>query len=108
MEEFYDLLRKNTRLVEEIGERIENRQSYMEELRAYLPSLNQMITTIIGIMQEPRTGLELNQAFMLQVLSDILYGMEQEDSVFLLDVLRYGLLEIYKYIETELQSEGVS
>lgn len=108
MEEFYDLLRKNTKLVEEIGERIENRQSYIEELRAYLPSLNQMVTTILGIMQEPQIVLELNQAFILQVLSDILYGMENEDSVFLLDVLQYGLLEIYNYVGTELQSEGIS
>lgn len=108
MEDFYDLLRKNAELVEEIGRKIENKQSYMEELRAYMPSLNQMVTTILGITQEPQVVLELNQAFILQVLSDILYGMENEDSVFLLDVLRYGLLEIYKYIETELQSEGIS
>lgn len=108
MGEFDIFLRKNIELVEKIGDKIENRNPYMEDLREYLPFLNQIITTIVGLIQEPEISLELNQGFILQVLNDILYGIENEDSVFLLDVLRYGLLEIYHYVETELQSEGIS
>lgn len=108
MGEFDIFLKKNIELVEKIGDKIENRNPYMEDLREYLPFLNQMITTIARLIQEPEISLELNQGFILQVLNDILYGMEHEDSVFLLDVLRYGLLEIYHYVETELQSEGIS
>lgn len=108
MGEFDIFLKKNIELVEQISDRIENREPYMEGLRKYLPFLNQMITIIVGLIQEPGISSELNQGFILQVLSDILYGMEHEDSVFLLDVLRYGLLEIYHYIEEELKSEGTS
>ncbi|EOT23610.1 hypothetical protein VSQ32_15365 [Lachnospiraceae bacterium KK002] len=108
MEEFNVLLGKNIELVEKISCKIESGEPYMESLRIYLPSLNQMVTTIINMVQVPEISLELNQAFVLQVLQDILYGIENEDSVFLLDVLRYGLLEIYHYVETELQSEGIS
>lgn len=108
MEEFYLLLEKNIELVEKISDKIENREPYMEALREYLPFLNQMITNVVSMTQEPEISLGLNQGFVLQVLNDILYGMENEDSVFLLDVLRHGLLEIYYYVGTELQSEGIS
>lgn len=105
MEEFLKQLQGHAGAVEEIGNRIECGEHYMEEVRNYLPSLNQMVTEIFQMKQEPGVLPELNSEFVIQVLNDILYGMEHEDAVFLLDVLRYGLMEIYHYIETELQSE---
>ncbi len=106
MERFLELLHQHIDIVERLGETIENGENYMEGIREYLPHLNQIITEILQIPQNSETGLEMNQAFVIQVLNDILYGIENRDSVFLLDVLRYGLLEIYFYIEKELQSEG--
>lgn len=105
MNEFLDSLRQQIEVVERIGDKIEHGEAYMEDMRNYLPSLNQMITTILDLKQTREIPLELNHEFVFQVLNDIIYGIENEDSVFLLDVLRYGLLEIYYYIGTELQSE---
>ena len=105
MDEFFDLLQQHIGVVEGIGDKVERGEYYMEDVRQYLPSLNQIMTVILQMTQEPEVSLELDQGFVMQVLNDILYGIEQADSVFLLDVLRYGLLEIYYYIITELQSE---
>lgn len=106
MDEFLNALRQHIEAVETIGDQIERGEAYMEALRQYLPSLNEMITVIFGLTQNPEVSLELNRDFVLQVLNDIIYGIEHEDSVFLLDVLRYGLLELYDYTAAELQREG--
>lgn len=89
-----------------ITEKIENRQDYMEDLKEYIPHMNQIIPKIINLSTDSRSNLDLNNEFVLQVLKDILYGVENEDSVFLQDVLQNGLLEIYKYIITELEGES--
>ena len=106
MEEFSNLLWHNIEIVQCICNKIENQEAYIEDIRGYLPSLNQMITSIFTNMQQGQISLELNQGFIIQALNDILYGIENEDSVFLLDVLRYGLLEIYGYISSELQKKS--
>lgn len=106
MNEFLDDLRQHIETVEKIGNKIESGEVYMEDVSRYLPSLNQIMTNIFQMTQEPEISLEIDQGFVMKVLNDILYGIENSDAVFLLDVFRYGLLEIYYYIETELQSEG--
>ncbi len=107
MDRFSEELQRHIETVERIGDKIENGENYMEDMKGYLPALNQMMTGIFQILQEPASPLGLNQGYVVQVLNDILYGIEHRDSVFLLDVLRYGLLEIYHFLEKELQSEGV-
>lgn len=104
---FLEQLQEHIDNVACIGNKIENGEVYMEELRTYLPTLNQMIMDIFRMTQNPDIALELDQTFLVQVLNDILYGIEHQDSVFLLDVLRYGLLEVYAYIGFELQGGGV-
>jgi len=103
MNEFISVLQQHIDTVELIGNKIENGEAYMADMKAYLPDLNQMITTIFELVQNPQIQLSINPQFVLQVLNDIIYGIETEDSVFLLDVLRYGLLEVYYYTGTELQ-----
>lgn len=103
MNEFLNLLQSQIETAEQIGNKIENGEEYMEDVRVYLPSLNQMVASIFQMAQGPEPVLEISPEFVLQVLNDVLYGIEHQDSVFLLDVLRYGLLEIYYYIGTELQ-----
>ena len=101
MDEFQTLLQSQIETAEQIGNKIENGEEYMEEIRGYLPSLEQTVTSIFTLTQN--SGLEISAEFVVQVLNDILYGIEHRDSVFLLDVLRYGLLEIYYYLAEELQ-----
>lgn len=105
MDEILRKLEQNRKTVEDIGDRIENRETYMENLREYLTTLNEIIKIVLGLQQNMQIALEVNQEFVLQVLTDIIYGMEQEDSVFLLDVLRYGLLKIFDDIIRTLQGE---
>ena len=106
MDEFQTLLQSQIETAEQIGNKIENGEEYMEEIRSYLPSLEQTMTSIFQLAQE--SVLEINTEFVLQVLNDILYGIEHRDSVFLLDTLRYGLLEVYSYVGVELQNGGAS
>ena len=103
MKTFVERLEEDKDQVLRIIDQIENKDPYMEDMRGYLTSLNEMTKEIIRLTDDPQIALDLNIQFYLQVLNDIMYGIENEDSVFLLDVLQYGLLEIYNYIETELQ-----
>lgn len=102
MNTFLNELQTHREIVEQIGTMIEEHRPYKDELQQYLPSLTQMIQTILQRVDI----LELSQAFVLQVLTDIIYGIEHEDEVFLLDVIRYGLLEIYDYILFEWQGSA--
>ena len=102
MKTFTERLEEDKDQVLRIIDQIENKEPYMEDMRGYLTSLNEMTKEIIRLTDDPQIALDLNKQFYLQVLNDIMYGIENEDSVFLLDVLQYGLLEIYNYIETEL------
>lgn len=101
MNEFLNQLQLHLETAMEIGNKIENGEEYMEEIRQYLPSLNELVTEIFRMAEN---GLEIDTKFVLQVLNDILYGIEHRDSVYLLDVLRYGLLEIYDYLADEFQN----
>ena len=103
MKTFTERLEEDKDQVLRIIDQIENKEPYMEDMRGYLTSLNEITKEIIRLTDDPQIVLDLNKQFYLQVLNDIMYGIENEDSVFLLDVLQYGLLEIYNYIETELQ-----
>lgn len=106
MNEFMEMLQKHEKQVMQISEKIENGECYLDDLREYLPMLNQMMLSIFAQMDDPQVQLDLNKEFILQVLNDIVYGIEQEDDVYLLDVLRYGLLEVYAYVGAELQGEN--
>lgn len=92
--------------VESICNLIENEQEYMGELTGYLPVLNETIQYLLAYSQNPDIPLMIEEQFVVQLLQDILYGMEQQDSVFLLDALRYGLLELYCDSRDILQRGG--
>ena len=105
MDKLVGMLQEQTQIVEQISIQIENGENYLEELKGYLPLLNQLIILLFEKIADPQIDLDVNQDFILQVLNDIIYGIEQEDTVYLLDVLRYGLLELFDYIMAELQGD---
>lgn len=107
MDEFWNDLLQQIGAVEAVGAKIENGESYLDDLKGSIPALNKIISQIFELSQTPELGLEISTEFILQVLNDILYGIENEDAVFLLDVLRYGLLSVFYYIITELQNRGI-
>lgn len=86
---------------------IENEKEYASTLNGYLTELNQTVNYLLLCSQDETNPFTINEQFVVQVLGDILYGMEYQDSVILLDVIRYGLMEIYRYGKDELQSEEV-
>lgn len=106
MENFLDGLQHQRNCIDSIAAKIEQGEAYMEELNSCLPLLNQTIITLFDMIQDTSIPLEINPDYVLQVLNDILYGIEKEDSVYLVDVLRYGLIEVFDYIGTELQREA--
>ncbi len=99
-------LRQNIECVGKICGLIENEQEYGGEMMNYLPVLRQTVNGILVCAQDPEQGFVLDQQFVLQVMQDIVYGMEHNDPVILLDVLKYGLLQIYYYVMEELRAEG--
>lgn len=98
MNEFLAYLMEHMNHIEALCDRIETRVEYLAELRMLLPQVNQSISVILSLQEENPEIVELNQAFVSQVLKDLVYGIEKEDGVYLLDVLRYGLLPIYGYV----------
>lgn len=106
MENFLTELQNQSVVAENLARKMESGEAYMEELKLYLPTLNQTIVSLFEIMQNPESQLECSQNFIVQVLNDIIYGIEHEDTVCLTDVLRYGLIEIFNYVTEELQGEG--
>lgn len=106
MKNFLDELRNQSEIIEQLAVKIEGGEPYERELKEYLPVLNQTIAKLFKIIQNPTNPIEISQDFVLQVLHDILYGIEKEDTVCLADVLRYGLIEIFDYVGSELQSEA--
>lgn len=90
-------LQEHIKKVEGICERIENGEAYTEELVRYFGELKKVLSAILAYAQDKNNDFTINEQFILQVLKDILYGEEHKDSVFLLDTLRHGLLEIYRY-----------
>lgn len=91
-----------------IVQKIEIGEDYMSYVRTILPKLNQIMTEIFRLMQRSELQIELNIDFVVQVLQDIVYGIEQEDKVFLLDVLKYGLEEIFDYLIEMLAGEKMN
>ena len=81
MEKLLVELQEHSETVETLVEKIEAGEAYMEELKAYLPILNQMIIKLFELFQTSMYSIELSQEFVLQVLNDIIYGIEKEDTV---------------------------
>lgn len=79
---------------------IDNGEDYLGIVISGLPE----ITKIMNVILE---NYDINEQFVLQVLKDIVYGVEQKDSVILRDTFRYGLLKIYHYVNENDQSEEV-
>ena len=90
-------LQEQIKKVEHICELIENGDAYTDELVKYFGEINNSLSAILTYAQDGTNDFTINEQFILQVLKDILYGEEHKDSVFLLDTLRHGLLEIYQY-----------
>ncbi len=88
--------------LDEICNLIESEEDYISVLNGYLPALNQTIHYILLCSQDETNPFMINEQFVVQVLQDILYGMEHQDAVILLDTIRYGLMEIYNYGKDEL------
>lgn len=104
MDNFLDELQAQCKTAEDLADKIEREEAYMDELKAYLPTLTQTISKLFAMMQDG-AAIDFSQDFVLQVLNDIIYGIENEDAVCLADVLRYGLVELFDYVTSELQRE---
>ena len=107
MSVFSEELQGHIEKLQEIADKMEHGQADMSEIKSYLPSMNQLITMIIELSAGPVPKIELNNEFLIQVLNDVVYGIENEDPVFLQDVLQYGLLEIYSYVNEELRDREI-
>lgn len=103
MKNFLDELQNQREMAEELATKVECGEAYMEEMNVFLSTLNEMIAELFELMQDPVNPIELSRDFVLQVLNDIIYGVEKKDSVCLADVLRYGLIEIFDYVAAEMQ-----
>lgn len=98
MQEFIERLQWHKTCVKSIIEKIEHEKEFEYELNRYLPDLSHMVKEIFSYIENGRLNIEIDMNFLLNVLQDVVYGVEQKDTVFLLDVLKYGLLEIFDYI----------
>ncbi len=98
-------LQTQIKRIDQICLLIEYGNEYMEELKGHLPVLNQNICDILEHARNPESCFNINEEFVIQVLKDIIYGIEHTDEVILLDVLRHGLMVIYDYAAEVLCGE---
>lgn len=103
MQKLLETLYYNKEKTETITEKIEAGEPYMDELKKYLPVMNETITCMLG-----SKNMSLNEKFLTQVLHDLIDGIEREDDVILLDTLRYGWNGILDYVGEELQGERIN
>lgn len=89
---------ENIKQVKNICSAIDSGENYYDKMVNYFPEMKQMISKIL------ENNL-INEQFVLQVLNDIVYGMEKQDEVILRDTLRYGLQELYQYFYEICQKE---
>lgn len=100
-------LNKCIEIINEICILIKTQQEYLEKLKACLSIFSQGIEYILKVSADDKIPFEINERFVVQVLNDVLDGIEREDEVFLCDVLQFGLYPIYEYSITQLYGENV-
>ena len=67
MNDFEKKLKFHMECIVEITDKIDNRQEYMEELKKYLPYMNQVIPEILKKSEDPQIEFELNDEFVKDV-----------------------------------------
>jgi hypothetical protein len=102
MHELLEKLCCNKEKVETIIQKIEFGEIYIDELKQYLPMMNEIVTCILY-----EAKISINEEFLVQVLHDLIDGIERQDDVILLDTLQYGWLEILNYVNDKLQGENI-
>lgn len=73
--------------IEDVCNAIINKENYLEKMPKCINSINNAVLPIIESSEDMAPKV-------LQVLEDMMYGMTQNDEVFLLDVLRFGVLPL--------------
>lgn len=71
--------------IEQACQRMKKRENYMQEMPECVSAINDAMMLLLN-------EKNCNQEQILTLLEDIMYGMSQRDDVFLLDVLRFGLM----------------
>lgn len=85
------VLREAAEKIECVCEKIIRKEAY----KAVMPECIQAVqNACILVLEEHPKDTEV-----LHLLEDIMYGMTQQDEVFLLDVLRFGMCEKLKQYE---------
>ena len=89
MEEREQLYKNAVNQITGICDAMLKRENYMEKMPECVAAINR---AVVPRMQEAGD----QASYILQVLEDMMYGMSQEDKVFLLDVLRFGVLPLFE------------
>ena len=64
--------------------------------------MNEIVTCILY-----EAKISINEEFLVQVLHDLIDGIERQDDVILLDTLQYGWIEIFIYVNDKFQGENI-
>lgn len=86
-------------IIDNICEKILKNKEFQQELHICV----QAVTDICPIVLQNNA---LSQKF-LQILKDMMYGISQKDTVFLLDVLRFGLKPELEIVYTTLKQDNL-
>ena len=81
--ETYTLLQTAMDTIDIVCEKLLQHKEYNKELQECIEAINYVCPLLLQV-----NALSPNT---LQILKDMMYGMTQQDTVFLLDVLRFGL-----------------
>lgn len=97
MREKQQILNSAIVALDEVCKKVIQKENYMEDMPKCIEIVNGAVTMLM-------TEEGYNQEYILQLLEDVMYGMSQQDEVFLLDVLRFGLKAGFESIEYQFES----
>ena len=78
-----EILEQAVLAVDSICGKILRNEEYLSQMPVCVAAINQAVMLLLN----EENGAE----YILGILEDIMYGMTQQDEVFLLDVLRFGI-----------------
>lgn len=96
--ETYTLLQTAMDTIDTVCEKLLQHKEYNKEMQVCIEAINCICPLLLQV-----NALSKNT---LQMLKDMMYGMTQHDTVFLLDVLRFGLKAQLETVYQILQQDN--
>ena len=95
-----DIIKYAISEIDKLCQKIINKENYMIDMPACIQAINQACEIILKYNNHSEE--------IIPILEDVMYGMTQRDEVFLLDVLRYGMMVGIGFVRLQVELPKVA